>query len=79
MSELKVLRNCRFTKTILMILVILGHCMAFWSGTWFTENPSIPSTGLKYLYGWINSFHVYAFALISGFIYASKRIGGGVQ
>ena len=78
MNEKKILKDCRFIKTILMILVILGHCMAFWSGEWFTGNPCISSKGLKYLYGWINSFHVYAFTLISGYIYASKRIGGGI-
>lgn len=72
------LQNCRFVKTVLMILVIFGHSAAFWSGTWFTENPAIPSEGLNYLYGWINSFHIFAFTLVSGYIYTSKRIGGGI-
>lgn len=71
------LQNCGFVKTILMFCVILGHACAFWSGHWFTENPAIPSKGLNILYLWVNSFHIYAFALVSGYIFAYKVGGGG--
>lgn len=70
--------NCRFLKIILMILVILGHACAFWSGHWFTENPAIKSEGLALIYSWVNSFHIYAFALVSGYIFAFKVMRGGV-
>ena len=70
--------NCRFLKTILMILVILGHACAFWSGHWFTENPAIQAEGLALLYSWVNSFHIYAFALVSGYIFTFKVMRGGV-
>lgn len=80
MIELKYkLDNCTFVKTILMLLVILGHAMAFWSGDWFTANPIIPSQGLKIMYTWLNSFHIYGFTLVSGYIFAFKIRGGGVQ
>lgn len=72
------LKNCTFVKTVLMLLVILGHSMAFWSGSWFTGNPEITSLSMNYLYKWINSFHVFAFALVSGYIFAFKVSGGGI-
>ncbi len=71
------LKNCAFVKTILMLLVILGHACAFWSGHWFTENPMIQSQGLSILYSWVGSFHIFAFALVSGYIFAFKISGGG--
>lgn len=72
------LENCTFVKTILMVIVIFGHSIAFWSGSWFAENPMIVSSGLNYLYRWVNSFHVYAFTLVSGYIFAHKVSGGGI-
>lgn len=71
------LSNCGFVKTILMLLVILGHACAFWSGHWFTDNPALPSRGLNALFEWLNSFHIYAFALVSGYIFAYKINRGG--
>ena len=73
------LKNSTFVKTILMLLVILGHACAFWSGHWFTENPAIQSQGLAILYAWVNSYHIYAFALVSGYIFAYKVLRGGLQ
>lgn len=70
------LKNCGFFKTILMLLVIAGHACAFWSGNWFTGNPAIQSVGLDAIYSWINSFHIYAFALVSGYIFMFKISGG---
>lgn len=71
------LKNSVFVKTILMLLVILGHACAFWSGHWFTENPILQSQGLSVIYSWVGSFHIFAFALVSGYIFAFKISGGG--
>lgn len=71
------LNEASFVKTILMLLVILGHAMAFWSGDWFTSDPILQSKGLNGLYTWLNSFHIYAFTLVSGYIFAFKIRGGG--
>lgn len=68
-----------FIKAILMVLVILGHSVAFWSGDWFTKNPLYQSQSLNALYVWLSSFHVFAFTLVSGYIFAFKIRGGGVQ
>ncbi len=59
-----------------MLLVILGHACAFWSGRWFTENPILQSEGLRIIYAWVSSYHVYAFSLVAGYIFAFK-IGKG--
>lgn len=77
MNKERELSNCGFVKTILMLLVILGHACAFWSGHWFTDNPALPSRGLNALFDWLNSFHIYAFALVSGYIFTYKINGGG--
>lgn len=70
LEETNLLKNFNFIKAILMILVIFGHSIDFWSGNWFTCNPIIPSMFLNVLQKWINSFHIYAFTIISGFIFA---------
>ena len=77
MHEDKNLTNCNLIKTILMLLVILGHSCIFWTGTWFVENPMIDSKGLSFLSSWLSSFHIYAFALVSGYIFAFKILKGG--
>lgn len=70
------LKNCTFVKTILMILVILGHACDFWVGDWFTCNPLIKSQTISVFATWLNSFHIFAFTLVSGYIFASKVTGG---
>ena len=62
------LSNCNFVKTILMILVVAYHCILYWSGGWFIGNPET-SIILSYLAKWLNSFHIYAFTLVSGYIF----------
>ena len=71
------LSNSGFAKTILMLCVILGHSMAFWSETWIKEIPvAIKSETIKTAFLWINSIHTYGFALISGFVFAHKMESG---
>lgn len=79
-SDRITLKNCSFVKTVLMLLVILGHAAHFWTGDWFTVQTAVyPSLGLELLSDWVNSFHIYAFALVSGYIFAFKMIGGGTS
>ena len=65
------IENCVFVKTILMLLVILYHSCVFWNGTWF---PAIQTGRVTNPMGdfalWLNSFHVYAFVLVSGYIFS---------
>lgn len=61
--------NCRFVKIILMFFVLIYHSCVFWTGNWFTSNPIKNSLALKYLSLWLNSFHVYGFFLVSGYLF----------
>ena len=71
------LKNCDFVKTILMLMVILGHSCAFWSGNWFTRNPAVGSDSLNIFYQLLRAFHIYAFVLVSGYIFCFKVLSGG--
>lgn len=68
-QEQKMLRNCTFVKSILMILVVAGHSLDFWTGEWFTRNPAIMSNFCDLLSKWLNSFHTYSFVLVSGYLF----------
>lgn len=71
--------NVKFVKTVLMLLIILGHACDNWAGNWFTETPAIESNGLSILATWLNSFHIFAFTLISGYLFAFKILRGGTE
>ena len=69
------LDNCTFAKTCLMFCVILGHSISFWNGAWFTAlTPETTSVAYKYLAIFVGGFHIYAFALISGYIFYYLKI-----
>ena len=65
------LDNCYFVKTVLMILVVLYHSILFWgSGSWLDNQPVIfKSKALSILSVWLNTFHIYGFTLVSGYIF----------
>jgi len=68
-EETKELENCSFVKTVLMLFVVLAHSIIFWGGEWFTKDPAETSPFLYLIAQWINSFHIYSFALVSGYIF----------
>lgn len=65
------LDNCTFVKTILMIFVVLYHSILFWGGGSRLENIPViyESKFLSILAAWLNTFHIYGFTLISGYIF----------
>ena len=63
------LQNCTFVKTVLMISVLLYHSVLFWGGKWFTADPVVPCAPLAWLAKWLNSFHIYGFTFISGYLF----------
>ncbi len=76
----KELVNCSHVKVVLMLLVILYHSLAFWKQGWFAHDPQDKSDILKYIAVWLNSFHIYGFTLISGYVfYAMKYERGKYQ
>ena len=75
------LKNCTFVKTVLMLVVVFYHSMLFWSGTWFTKNPVFKADLLNVIASWLDTFHVYGFTLVSGYIfyYLKEENGKYVQ
>ena len=74
----RIIDNCNFIKTILMMLVVLYHSMALWlPNGWFNQAPAEQVDLFSYFAVWLNSFHIYAFVLVSGYIYAYARFEKG--
>jgi len=63
------LENCKFAKTVLMIIIVAYHSVRFWGNNWFIGQPVFEEQFLSILSKWLNSFHVYTFTLISGYIF----------
>ena len=67
----KQLENCTFVKGILLLIIILSHSMVFWRGDWFT---AITATSIRpeisVVVSFVSNFHVYAFTLVSGYLYS---------
>lgn len=69
------LDNCSFCKAMLMLLIVMYHVILPWAGwKWSNIEVIIEAPVLKYLAMWLNSFHIYGFALISGYIYAFSKL-----
>ena len=76
------LKNCSFVRNALMIIIVAYHSIIFLSGNWFNDAIDIgfKSLAIEYLCNWLNSFHVYAFTFMSGYIfYYIKYEKGGYQ
>ena len=65
--------SCTFAKTILMVLVVLYHSIALWTDVWTIAKPVIESPILSFIALWLNSFHVYGFVIISGYLFYYLR------
>ena len=64
------LKNCNFIKTILLIMVVACHSMYFWDNNWFTVvTPAFSAPHMGILSGWLKSFNIYCFMLVSGYIF----------
>ena len=65
------LNNCNFVKTILMLIVVLYHSILFWGGgSWFSAEPLDKASFFGPVASWFNTFHIYAFTLVSGYLFA---------
>jgi Acyltransferase family. len=72
-KEIVSLESCTFAKTILMICVVIYHSMALWTNVWAVAKPKIDSPTLSFFALWLNSFHVYGFVVISGYLFYYLR------
>lgn len=66
------LSNTGVIKSVLLLLVIIGHSIAYWATDWFTGDSLAREKWAIICFQWLGSFHVYAFALVSGMIFAFK-------
>lgn len=75
------LKYCTPIKAILMLFVVFYHSMAMYGdGGWGPFQPAAEVHALAPIVAWLNSFHIYAFTLISGYIfYYIKYEKGGYQ
>lgn len=75
---MKELDNCKFVKTILMIFIVAYHSCIFWAGGWIpgivlhTKAPLLVNFA-----GWLSTFHIYGFTLISGYLFYFLRCEKG--
>ena len=53
-----------------MILIILYHSIILWTGRWAGMEPAFSAPALGWIAEWMNSFHVYAFTLVSGYLFS---------
>ena len=51
--------------------------MVFWTGTWLTKNPVFESNSLSSLSHLLNSFHIYGFTFVSGYLFYFLRCEKG--
>lgn len=73
MDQRERLQNCYFVKNVLMILVVAYHSIALWMPQGWFVSPVVASNILGIVALWLNSFHIYGFVLVSGYIYYYMR------
>ena len=61
---------CDQAKTLMMILVIAMHAMAFYWGNWFkVMTPAQDAPIFAFIGSYLNTFHVYVFTFVSGYLF----------
>ena len=69
-SRQEELDNCTFVKTILMIIIVIFHSILAWNKSWFSVIELKESAPIfEIISSWMSTFHVYAFACVSGYIF----------
>ena len=63
------LENCSLTKLVCMILIVFYHSILFWSFNWFVGTPVFSFPLFKYISLWLNTFHIYTFVFVSGYLF----------
>lgn len=77
MKRTQELEKIHIVRAILIVLIVLYHSSLFWTGTWFKVPTMYKSSALSWLALWLNSFHIYCFTFVSGYLfYYLKREKG---
>lgn len=81
MDKNQELKNFNLVKIILMLAIVFYHSMLMFAGAdWGPDKTVQELQVIGYIAEWLNFFHVYAFTLVSGYIfYYIKYEKGGYQ
>ena len=63
------MKNVDFARSVLILLVVLGHSLLFWGGDWIFSDIAIQAPSLGLIADWIGSYHTQALTAISGLTY----------
>lgn len=63
------MNNVNFARSVLILIVVLGHSIIFWAGNWIFDDIKIEAPLLGQISGWFGTFHTQALTVISGFTY----------
>lgn len=78
LSNQDVLEGCSYVKSFLMLIIVLYHSMAiFMKEGWGPYLPAKDSNFFAIVADWLNTFHIYAFTMISGYIFCYVRFERG--
>ena len=75
MATTSTLQNCNFSKAILMLMLVFYHSGLYWNGNWFVLAPTHTSVSVTLFCDSLRFLlcAVYAFILLSGYIYYYVR------
>ena len=63
------LSDCNFTKTVMMLFVVITHCLAIWNKNgWFVIKPTTSNWILGLISEYLGTFHTYVFTFVSGYL-----------
>lgn len=65
----KSLLNINLVRLTLAILIVLYHSILFLNGHYFSAISIEKNLVASYIADWLNSFHVYAFVFVSGYLF----------
>lgn len=78
MDRESVLIACNYCKTIMMIIVVVFHSLAFWGiKDWYSISTSSVNRIAETFCNWMASFHVYTFVFVAGFLFFELKMRNG--
>jgi len=63
------LPNLDFVRVCLMVCIVFYHSALFWGKYWFYIPTTQTAPLLAFIAKWLNSFHIYGFVFLSGYLF----------
>ena len=73
MEKSKELSNLNVVRTWLIVCIVFYHSALFWTGAWFPVPTEQTAPYLGWFALWLNSFHIYSFVFLSGYLFYYQR------